>query len=122
MEVTDKTKADIKGGTLIDYEGAVHLLEVAQVPSAHVSVRKFKYCWKPQTNWCLYDMKLDDFKSVKKFRIFNTNNLWINLKAIKRVVDESILNMEIIVNQKTTDSGEKVWHFRTSAGNDCYFC
>ena len=37
MEVTDKTKADIKGGTLIDYEGTVRLLEVAQVPSEHVS-------------------------------------------------------------------------------------
>ncbi|KAJ3057459.1 UTP-glucose-1-phosphate uridylyltransferase [Rhizophlyctis rosea] len=94
MEVTDKTKADIKGGTLIDYEGAVHLLEVAQVPSAH----------------------LDDFKSVKKFRIFNTNNLWINLKAIKRVVDESMLNLEIIVNQKTTDSGEKVIQLETAVG------
>ena len=59
MEVTDKTKADIKGGTLIDYEGSVRLLEIAQVPSEHV----------------------EDFKSVRKFKIFNTNNLWINLKG-----------------------------------------
>ena len=36
MEVTDKTKADIKGGTLIDYEGRVRLLEVAQVSGEHV--------------------------------------------------------------------------------------
>lgn len=46
MEVTDKTKADVKGGTLINYEGQVRLLEIAQVPSEHVedfkSVRKFK--------------------------------------------------------------------------------
>jgi len=33
MELTDKTKADVKGGTLIDYEGNLRLLEVAQVPS-----------------------------------------------------------------------------------------
>ena len=59
MEVTDKTKADIKGGTLIDYEGSVRLLEIAQVPSEHV----------------------EDFKSIRKFKIFNTNNLWINLKG-----------------------------------------
>ena len=59
MEVTDKTKADIKGGTLIDYEGSIRLLEIAQVPSEHV----------------------EDFKSVRKFKIFNTNNLWINLKG-----------------------------------------
>ena len=27
MEVTDKTKADVKGGTLIDYDGTIRLLE-----------------------------------------------------------------------------------------------
>ena len=37
MELTDKTKADIKGGTLIDYNGTVRLLEIAQVPPEHVS-------------------------------------------------------------------------------------
>ena len=53
MDVTDKTKADVKvciyaylpyrvsndlyqGGTLIDYEGSIRLLEIAQVPSEHV--------------------------------------------------------------------------------------
>lgn len=46
MEVTDKTKADVKGGTIIDYDGQVRLLEVAQVPKDHLdefcSTRKFK--------------------------------------------------------------------------------
>jgi UTP--glucose-1-phosphate uridylyltransferase len=41
MEVTNKTKADVKGGTLIDYEGSLRLLEVAQVPKDHVSAK----CW-----------------------------------------------------------------------------
>ena len=50
MEVTDKTKADVKGGTIVDYEGTVRLLEVAQVPAEHV----------------------EDFKSVRKFKIFNS--------------------------------------------------
>jgi UTP--glucose-1-phosphate uridylyltransferase len=59
MEVTDKTKADVKGGTLIDYDGSIRLLEVAQVPNEHI----------------------EDFKSVRKFKIFNTNNLWVNLKG-----------------------------------------
>jgi UTP--glucose-1-phosphate uridylyltransferase len=36
MEVTDKTKADIKGGTLIEYENTIRLLEIAQVPKEHV--------------------------------------------------------------------------------------
>ncbi|KAI9483987.1 MAG: UTP--glucose-1-phosphate uridylyltransferase family [Benjaminiella poitrasii] len=94
MEVTDKTKADIKGGTLIDYDGKVRLLEIAQVPDEH----------------------LEDFKSIKKFKIFNTNNLWINLKAIKRIMDEGTMDLEIIVNHKTTDSGEKVIQLETAVG------
>lgn len=31
MEVTDKTRADVKGGTLIKYEKKLRLLEMAQV-------------------------------------------------------------------------------------------
>lgn len=94
MEVTDKTRADVKGGTLVNYEGKVRLLEIAQVPSAHV----------------------EDFKSVSKFKIFNTNNLWINLKAIKRVVEKKELQLEVIVNPKTTDQGEKVIQLETAVG------
>jgi len=36
MEVTDKTKADVKGGTLVDYKGKIRLLEIAQVAPEHV--------------------------------------------------------------------------------------
>lgn len=79
MELTDKTRADVKGGTIIDYDGQVRLLEIAQVPKEHV----------------------EEFKSIKKFKYFNTNNIWINLKAIKRVVETQELEMEIIPNEKT---------------------
>ncbi|KAJ3320368.1 UTP-glucose-1-phosphate uridylyltransferase, partial [Gonapodya sp. JEL0774] len=94
MEVTDKTKADIKGGTIIDYEGNIRLLEIAQVPPEHT----------------------EDFKSVRKFKIFNTNNLWVNLRAIKRVLENGELDLEIIVNQKSLDSGEKVIQLETAVG------
>jgi UTP--glucose-1-phosphate uridylyltransferase len=94
MEVTDKTRADIKGGTLIEYEGRIRLLEIAQVPPNHV----------------------EDFKSVKKFKIFNTNNLWINLKAIKRILNANELNLEIIVNQKIAKTGEGVIQLETAVG------
>lgn len=83
MELTDKTRADVKGGTLINYEGQVRLLEIAQVPKEHV----------------------EDFKSIKKFKYFNTNNLWINLKAVKRLVENNTIQAEIIPNQKTISSG-----------------
>ncbi|KAK0504734.1 UTP-glucose-1-phosphate uridylyltransferase [Armillaria luteobubalina] len=94
MEVTDKTKADVKGGTLIDYEGSMRLLEIAQVPSEHV----------------------EDFKSVRKFKIFNTNNLWINLKALKRVMETEGMELEIIINPKMTDDGQAVVQLETAAG------
>lgn len=94
MEVTDKTKADIKGGTIIDYDGKARLLEVAQVPKDH----------------------LDEFCSTRKFKIFNTNNIWCNLKAIKKVMDDDALNLEIIVNNKVTDNGQAVIQLETAIG------
>lgn len=95
MEVTNKTHADVKGGTLIQYEGHVRLLEIAQVPKAHV----------------------DEFKSVKKFKIFNTNNLWISLNEIKNLVEEKSLDMEIIVNGKHLDTGIDVIQLETAVGS-----
>ncbi|KAL3323423.1 hypothetical protein AABB24_037856 [Solanum stoloniferum] len=93
MEVTPKTLADVKGGTLISYEGKVQLLEIAQVPDEHVN----------------------EFKSIEKFKIFNTNNLWVNLSAIKRLVEADALKMEIIPNPKEVD-GVKVLQLETAAG------
>ena len=83
MELTDKTRADVKGGTLINYEGQVRLLEIAQVPKEHV----------------------EEFKSIKKFKYFNTNNLWINLKAVKRLVESNAIESEIIPNVKIISKG-----------------
>lgn len=94
MELTNKTQADVKGGTLIEYESKLRLLEIAQVPKDHV----------------------DEFKSVKKFRIFNTNNLWVKIPAIKRVIESRELAMEIIINPKTTDDGVGVIQLETAVG------
>ena len=41
---------------------------------------------------------VDEFKSVKKFRIFNTNNLWMHLHEIKRLVESKSMELDIIVN------------------------
>ncbi|KAL5292378.1 UGP2 family protein [Megaselia abdita] len=94
MEVTDKTRADVKGGTIIQFEDQLRLLEIAQVPNDHV----------------------DDFKSVKTFKFFNTNNIWANLKAIDRVLTDKSLNMEIIVNNKTLENGLRVVQLETAVG------
>ena len=70
------------------------MLEVAQVPND----------------------KLEDFMSVKKFNVFNTNNLWINLSAIKRVVTGNMLDMEIIVNPVTLRDGGNGYQLVTAIG------
>lgn len=77
-----KAHSYFQGGTLIQYEGKLRLLEIAQVPKAHV----------------------DEFKSVSKFKIFNTNNLWISLAAIKRLQEQKAMDMEIIVNPKVSEN------------------
>ncbi|OGG95436.1 MAG: hypothetical protein A2527_04835 [Candidatus Lambdaproteobacteria bacterium RIFOXYD2_FULL_50_16] len=82
MEVTPKTRADVKGGTLVKTPDAhLQLLEIAQVPKDYV----------------------EEFKSVKKFKIFNTNNVWINLKAMKAKYDQGGMELEVIVNKKTVN-------------------
>jgi len=95
MEVTEKTRADIKGGTLIKYgQTPLKLLEIAQVPKEHVP----------------------DFTSIKKFKIFNTNNLWVNLKALKEVLWANMLDkVDIIPNPKVT-GGVRILQLETAAG------
>lgn len=47
---------------------------------------------------------VDEFKSVSKFKIFNTNNLWISLAAVKRLQEQNAIDMEIIMNPKVSQS------------------
>ncbi|RDB24844.1 putative UTP--glucose-1-phosphate uridylyltransferase [Hypsizygus marmoreus] len=94
MEVTDKTKADIQGGTLIDYDGTIRLLEIAQVSAEHS----------------------EEFESVRKFSIFNTNNLWIDLRVLKKVMNQGAMELEIIPTPKITDDGRSVIQLETAAG------
>ena len=60
--------------------------------------------------------KMEDFMSVKKFNVFNTNSLWIKLSAIKRVVTDDILDMELIVNPVTLDCGSNGYQLVTAIG------
>lgn len=95
MEVTDKTRADIKGGTLIDLDDKLALLEIAQVPSD----------------------KKSEFASVRKFKIFNTNSVWINLKKLKKLLKEKRLALDIIENKKVIEGiDEPVIQLETAMG------
>jgi UTP--glucose-1-phosphate uridylyltransferase len=82
MEVTPKTAADVKGGTLIRRSGRLELLEIAQVADDHV----------------------EDFKDVGTFSVFNTNNLWVDLKALRERLLRGSLDLPLIVNRKRVGS------------------
>ncbi len=60
-QLTDRTRADVQGGILTDYEGKPKLVEAVQVPPEH----------------------LHEFHLLKKFNLFNTNNLWVSLRAVQ---------------------------------------
>lgn len=94
MEVTNKTRADVKGGTLINYEGKIKLLELAEVPEDYKS----------------------EFNSIRKFKIFNTNSIYINLKILKRKMENGGLNLDIIENKKII-KGETIIQLETAIGS-----
>jgi UTP--glucose-1-phosphate uridylyltransferase len=94
MEMTPKTQADIKGGTLYeDREGKLHLLELAQVPQQHVG----------------------EFCSTRKFKVFNTNNIWINLRHLKEKMEQGAMDLNLIVNEKQV-VGRPVVQLETAIG------
>ncbi|HWI06980.1 MAG TPA: UTP--glucose-1-phosphate uridylyltransferase [Solirubrobacteraceae bacterium] len=87
MEVADRTAADRKGGHLAQRPGGgLVLREIAQTP----------------------DEDVDAFQDTSRHRFFNTNTLWIDLRALADVLDErdGVLGLPMIVNRKTVDPSD----------------
>lgn len=82
MEVVQGTPADRKGGHLARHDGRIVLRETAQVPDGDAS-----------------------FGDVERWRWYNTNNLWIDLRALRDLLDRDPAGPELplIVNHKTVD-------------------
>ncbi|PIR00395.1 MAG: hypothetical protein COV66_06600 [Nitrospinae bacterium CG11_big_fil_rev_8_21_14_0_20_45_15] len=78
IEMTPKTIADVKGGTLYVDNDRLNLLEIGAVPEEHLS----------------------EFCSQQKFKIFNTNNIWINLVALREQMVRGGFDLEVIGNRK----------------------
>ncbi len=94
MEMTPKTPADTKGGTLYeDPAGKLHLLEQAQVPPQH----------------------LEEFCGTSKFTVFNTNNIWIHLRHLKQRMAQGPMDLNLIVNEKRV-AGRPVIQLETAIG------
>ncbi len=85
MEVADRTESDKKGGHLaLDNEGNFVLRESAQCPVEDIN----------------------HFQNIDRHKFFNTNNLWVNLEALRDILKEKdgILGLPMIRNSKTVDS------------------
>jgi UTP--glucose-1-phosphate uridylyltransferase len=82
METVRGTPADRKGGHLAHHRGRTVLRETAQVPAGD-----------------------DSFTDVERWRWYNTNNLWIDLQALRelQVADPGGPSLPLIVNRKTVD-------------------
>jgi UTP--glucose-1-phosphate uridylyltransferase len=85
MEVVQGTESDRKGGHLARRRSDARLVlrESAQVPPADE----------------------DSFRDYRRWRYYNTNNLWVELPALAALLDErdGVLDLPLIVNRKTVD-------------------
>jgi UTP--glucose-1-phosphate uridylyltransferase len=86
MEVTDRTEADRKGGHIAARGDGYLLRETAQTP----------------------DEDLAALQDIGRHRYVNTNNLWIDLCALRSLMEEreGVLGLPLIVNRKTVDPGD----------------
>jgi UTP--glucose-1-phosphate uridylyltransferase len=101
MEAADRTDADRKGGHIARrHDGGLLLRETAQAS----------------------DDDMEAFQDVGRHRYFNTNTLWVNLRALGAVMEEreGVLGLPIIVNRKTVDpsdsSSPEVFQLETAMG------
>ncbi len=90
MEITAKTKLDVKGGTLIRHRDRLTLLERAQVEPAHIS----------------------DFEDITYFPYFNTNTIWLNIESLKK---QNNFELPVIVNRKNV-KGKDIIQLETAMG------
>lgn len=85
MEVVIGTEADRKGGHIArrKSDGQLVLRETAQTP--------------PEDE--------ESFRDYRRWRYYNTNNLWVDLRVLKAMLDETggVLELPLIVNHKTVD-------------------
>jgi UTP--glucose-1-phosphate uridylyltransferase len=102
MEVTDRTEADRKGGHVARRreDGRLVLRETAQTPEEDLSA----------------------LQDITRHRYVNTNNLWLDLRALDDAMRErdGVLGLPMIRNEKTVDPSDKsspaVYQLETAMG------
>jgi len=85
MEVVVGTEADRKGGHIARRrsDGQLVLRETAQTPPVDE----------------------ESFRDYRRWRYYNTNSLWVDLRVLKETLDQShgVLELPLIINRKTVD-------------------
>ncbi len=85
MEVVLGTEADRKGGHIARRraDGRLVLRETAQTPKEDQ----------------------ESFRDYRRWRYYNTNSVWVDLRVLKETLDESggVLELPLIINRKTVD-------------------
>jgi UTP--glucose-1-phosphate uridylyltransferase len=93
MEVVEPNRTDTDGGYVVAQpDGKISLVEIHEVPLE----------------------KRDDFK--KKHHMFNTNNIWLNLRSLKRIMDQGDPRDRVIVTVNyfyTSNIPLTVWQMPT---------
>jgi UTP--glucose-1-phosphate uridylyltransferase len=102
MEASDRTEMDRKGGHLaLRSDGQIILRESAQTSPEDEAA----------------------FQDILRYRYFNTNNLWLNLPALRKLLtaQDNKLGLPMIRNAKTVDprdgSSPPVYHLETAMGS-----
>ncbi len=97
MEVCERTEMDKKGGHLAQtFEGQLILREIAQCP----------------------DEELLEFQNISLYHYFNTNNLWIDIRVLKDLMQQNggKLFLPLIVNPKKVEEID-VYQLETAMGS-----
>jgi UTP--glucose-1-phosphate uridylyltransferase len=102
MEVARRTEQDKKGGHLcrLKKNRQLALREVAQCP----------------------DQEQASFGDIAKYRFFNTNSIWVDLRIVQSVfVSHRMMPLDLIINPKTLDprdpNSPKVFQLETAMGS-----
>jgi UTP--glucose-1-phosphate uridylyltransferase len=100
MEVAQRTPADMKGGHLARHtNGRLVLREIAQCPKEDYVT----------------------FQDIDYHRFFNTNSIWLNLKALEALIHSNpVIQLPMILNPKTINprdaSSPAVYQIETAMG------
>jgi len=100
MEVARRTPSDIKGGHIARHkDGRLILRESAQCPQDEINA----------------------FQDINLYGFFNTNNIWINLKALMGLIEkQGAVKLPMIRNPKTLDPRDEdspeVYQIETAMG------